>query len=120
MPPLIGLVSKWFVLLAFLEARHFFGAFVVAAGSIIALIYYLRYISQAYETVKSESPSLKKELYSLKAFFKSMNKMKSVIYIFTLLIIFFGLGYKFFEMPINTAIFELMNPQKYIELVLGG
>lgn len=120
MPPLIGFVSKWFVLLAFLEARHFFGAFVVAAGSIIALIYYLRYISQAYETVKSESPSLKEELYSLAAFFKSINIMKSVIYIFTLLIIFFGLGYKIFEMPINTAIFELLNPQKYIELVLGG
>jgi len=46
--------------------------------------------------------------------------MKNVIYTFTLLIIFFGLGYKFFEMPINTAIFELLNPQKYIELVLGG
>jgi multicomponent Na+:H+ antiporter subunit D len=120
MPPLIGFVSKWYVLLAFLKARHFFGAFVVAAGSIIALIYYLRYISQAYETVKSESPSLKEELNSLGAFFKSTNTMKSVIYTFTLLIIFFGLAYQLFEMPVNTAIFELLNPQKYIELVLGG
>jgi multicomponent Na+:H+ antiporter subunit D len=120
MPPLIGFVSKWFVLLAFLEARHYFGAFVVGAGSIIALIYYLRYISQAYETVKSESKTLREELISLKAFFKSTNIMKNVIYLFTLLIIFFGLGYKIFEMPINTAIFELLNPQKYIELVLGG
>jgi len=46
--------------------------------------------------------------------------MKSVIYTFTLLIIFFGLGYQLFEIPVNTAIFELLNPQKYIELVLGG
>ncbi|MFW5885615.1 MAG: complex I subunit 5 family protein [Halanaerobium sp.] len=120
MPPLIGFVSKWYVLLAFLKARHFFGAFVVGAGSIIALIYYLRYISQAYEKVKTESPSLKEELVSLTAFFKSTNIMKNIIYIFTLLIIFFGLGYRIFEIPVNTAIFELLNPQKYIELVLGG
>lgn len=120
MPPLIGFVSKWFVLLAFLEARHYFGAFVVGAGSIIALIYYLRYISQAYETVKIESKTLKEEILSLKDCFKSSNIMKNIIYTFTLLIIFFGLAFKMFEMPINTAIFELLNPQKYIELVLGG
>ena len=121
MPPLIGFVSKWFVLLAFLEARHFFGAFVVAAGSLIALVYYLRYISQAYETIKEEdSRSLWEEVLSLKEIFKSANIMKSIIYIFTLMIIFFGLSFKFFEMPVNTAIFELLNPQKYIELVLGG
>jgi multicomponent Na+:H+ antiporter subunit D len=103
-----------------LEARHYFGAFVVGAGSIIALIYYLRYISQAYETVKMESKTLREELISLKAFFKSANIMKNVVYIFTLLIIFFGLAFRIFEMPVNTAIFELLNPQKYIELVLGG
>src|SRR6056297_856666 len=120
MPPLIGFVSKWYVLLAFLKARHFFGAFVVGAGSIIALIYYLRYISQAYESVKMESETLREELISFKSFFKNSNIMKNVIYIFTLLIIFFGLAFRFLEMPINTAIFELLNPQKYIELVLGG
>ncbi|WP_076544330.1 complex I subunit 5 family protein [Halanaerobium sp. ST460_2HS_T2] len=120
MPPLIGFVSKWYVLLAFLKARHFFGAFVVGAGSIIALIYYLRYISQAYETVKSESLSLKEEFFSLREIFNSTNIMKTVIYIFTLLVIFFGLSYQLFELPVNTAIFELLNPQKYIELVLGG
>ncbi len=121
MPPLIGFVSKWFVLLAFLEARHFFGAFVVAGGSLIALVYYLRYISQAYETIREEdSRSLWEEVLSFKEIFKSTNIMKSTIYIFTLMIIFFGLSFKFFEMPVNTAIFELLNPQKYIELVLGG
>lgn len=121
MPPLIGFVSKWYVLLAFLEARHYFGAFVVAAGSLIALVYYLRYISQAYETMKEEEGlSLWDDLLSVKEIFKSANIMKNTIYIFTLMIIFFGLTFKFFEMPINTAIFELLNPQKYIELVLGG
>lgn len=121
MPPLLGFVSKWYVLLAFLQARHFFGAFVVAAGSLIALVYYLRYISQAYVRISGkESFSLKKELSSVKEIFTHNNKMKNVIYIFTVLIIFFGLTFKFFDMPVNTAIFELLNPQKYIELVLGG
>jgi multicomponent Na+:H+ antiporter subunit D len=120
MPPLIGFVSKWYVLLAFLKARHFFGAFVVVAGSLIALIYYLRYISHAYGTVKEDGKSLQEELLSLKEFFSSTNRMKSIIYIFTILIIVFGLGFKIFEMPVNTAIFELLNPKKYIELVLGG
>jgi multicomponent Na+:H+ antiporter subunit D len=46
--------------------------------------------------------------------------MKAVIYLFTFLIIFFGFSFKFFSMPIDTAIFELLNPQKYIDLVLGG
>ena len=120
MPPLIGFVSKWYVLLAFLKARHFFGAFVVAAGSLIALVYYLRYISHAYETVKEEGKTIREEFLSLKGFFHSANTMKSIIYIFTILIIVFGLGFKIFEMPVNTAIFELLNPAKYIELVLGG
>ncbi len=120
MPPLIGFVSKWYVLLAFLKARHFFGAFVVAAGSLIALVYYLRYISHAYETVKEDGKTIKEEFVSLKGFFHSANRMKSIIYIFTILIIVFGLGFKIFEMPVNTAIFELLNPAKYIELVLGG
>ena len=119
MPPLIGFVSKWFVLLAFLELKHFFGAFVVAAGSLIALVYYLRYISQAYETIKDKS-SFVEEIPSLKNFFSPANIMKNVIYIFTLVIVIFGLGFKIFEVPVNTAIYELMNPQKYIELVLGG
>jgi multicomponent Na+:H+ antiporter subunit D len=86
----------------------------------IALIYYLRYISQAYESVKMETKTLREELISFKSFFKNSNMMKNVIYIFTLLIIFFGLAFRVLEMPINTAIFELLNPQKYIELVLGG
>ncbi|MGM0548730.1 MAG: complex I subunit 5 family protein [Bacillota bacterium] len=120
MPPLIGFVSKWYVLLAFLEARHFFGAFVVAAGSLIALVYYLRYISQAYSKVKTDNLSIKTELFALKYFLKPTNIKQNVIYSFTLIIIFLGLTFKFFEMPVNTAVFELLNPQKYIELVLGG
>lgn len=121
MPPLIGFVSKWYVLLAFLEAKHFFGAFVVAAGSLIALIYYLRYISQAYERITEAGKfSIWDEIKSLRNIFKASNLMKNVVYIFTFIIIFFGLTFKVFDMPINTAIFELLNPQKYIELVLGG
>lgn len=121
MPPLLGFVSKWYVLLAFLESQHYFGAFVVGAGSLIALIYYLRYISQAYLTFKgSETVSIWQGNLSFKEFFSSFNAMKGVIYLFTFLIIFFGFSFKFFSMPIDTAIFELLNPQKYIDLVLGG
>lgn len=121
MPPLVGFVSKWYVLLAFLEAKHFFGAFIVAAGSLIALIYYLRYISRAYEKIdQTEKFSLRNELSSLKNIFASANTMKNIIYIFTVLIIVFGISFKVLEMPLNTAIFELLNPEKYIELVLGG
>lgn len=121
MPPLVGFVSKWYVLLAFLKARHFFGAFIVAAGSIIALIYYLRYVSRAYEKISEvESFSLRNELSSLKNIFSTTNTMKNIIYTFTILIIFFGLTFRVLDMPINTAIYELLNPSKYIELVLGG
>lgn len=121
MPPLIGFVSKWYVLLAFLKAEDFFGAFVVAAGSLIALVYYLRYISQAYEKISAkEKFSFRTELTFIKEFFSDTNKMKIIIYSFTFLIIFFGFGFKILEMPIKTIITELSNPQKYIDLVLGG
>ncbi|MGM0602694.1 MAG: complex I subunit 5 family protein [Bacillota bacterium] len=120
MPPLFGFVSKWFVLLAFLKANHYFGAFIVIAGSLIAMVYYLRYISRAYEGKdfsKDKIDEFEEKSFSSK---KQKQILSSVIYIFTFSILFFGLLYRVLDMPVNTAIAELLNPQKYINLILGG
>jgi multicomponent Na+:H+ antiporter subunit D len=122
MPPLLGFVSKWYILLAFLEGKHFFAALVTVLGSLIALFYYLRYISKAYTEVSSEleSESWAADFAELLHFLKGEQLMSTIVYVFTVLIIFFGLSFQYFDMPVNTAIFELLNPQKYIDLVLGG
>ncbi len=122
MPPLLGFVSKWYILLAFLEGAHFFAAAVTVAGSLIALFYYLRYISTAYTEVSPElkSKSWKFDISELQHLLKGDNLMSTIVYIFTILIIFFGVSFRYFDMPIDKAIIELLNPQKYIDLVLGG
>jgi len=123
MPPLIGFVSKWYVLMAFLKARHFFGAFIVIFGSLTAVVYYLRYISKAYEEIKLTEDDLKREIFSrpLLSVFYREKIVTSVVYIFTFLVIFFGIGFKLFDMPIKMAAAELTNPQRYIDLInLGG
>lgn len=122
MPPLLGFVSKWYILLAFLEGKHFFAALVTVLGSLIALFYYLRYISKAYAEVSPElkSASWSADFTELLHLLKGDHLMSTIVYVFTLLIIFFGFSFQYFDMPVNTAIVELLNPQKYIDLVLGG
>jgi len=122
MPPLLGFVSKWYILLAFLEESSFAAAFITAAGSLIALFYYLRYISTAYNEVSKDmkTRSWSEDFSELLHIFRGDNLMNTIIYLYTFLIIFFGLSFRYFDMPVDTAVIELLNPQKYIDLVLGG
>ncbi|MGM0602693.1 MAG: complex I subunit 5 family protein [Bacillota bacterium] len=122
MPPLIGFASKWYILLAFLEAKNIFGAFIVIFGSLTAVIYYLRYIAQGFQEVKLTDDDLKKQIYNrplLSVFYRE--KIVSFIsYAFTFVIIFLGFSFRFFEVPLKISIIEIMNAERYIELILGG
>ncbi len=121
-PPLIGFISKWYILLAFLEVDNHFGAILVILGSLTAIVYYMRYISHGYKTMKIDENLAEKDFFKkpiLSVFYRE-DLVTSVIYILTAAIIISGVVFKIFEIPINASIQEIMNPENYIDLVLGG
>ncbi|SFM04286.1 complex I subunit 5 family protein [Halanaerobium salsuginis] len=122
MPPLLGFASKWYVLIAFLEAQNYFGAFIVIFGSLTAVIYYLRYIAKGFEEAKLTDTELNEEIYSrplLSVLYRG--KIVSFIsYTYTAIIILGGLSFRFLDLPLKISTLSVMNVEKYIELVLGG
>ena len=122
MPPLLGFASKWYVLMAFLEARSYFGAFIVIFGSLTAVIYYLRYIAKGFEEIKLTEDDLKEEVFSrpLLSVLYREKIVSFITYAYTAIIIGFGLGFRFFDLPLKMAIDSIINVERYIELVLGG
>jgi multicomponent Na+:H+ antiporter subunit D len=122
MPPLLGFASKWYVLMAFLEARSYFGAFIVIFGSLTAVIYYLRYIAKGFEEVKLTEDDLKEEVFSrpLLSVLYREKIVSFITYTYAAIIIGFGVGFRFFDLPLKMSINSIMNVERYIELVLGG
>lgn len=124
MPPLIGFASKWFILLAFLESRQYFGAFIVVFGSLTAVIYYLRYIYKGFEKIKLKDNKLERENLFNAPLFSVLYKEKIVTLIslvFAFLIILLGVSFNVLDLNINFAIMDILNPQRYIDfIILGG
>lgn len=122
MPPLLGFASKWYVLMAFLEAESYFGAFIVIFGSLTAVVYYLRYIAKGFEEVKLSEDDLKEEIYSrpLLSVLYREKLVSFITYSYTAIIVGFGLGFRFLDLPLKISIDSIMNVRRYIELLLGG
>jgi multicomponent Na+:H+ antiporter subunit D len=122
MPPLLGFASKWYILMAFLEARSYFGAFIVIFGSLTAVIYYLRYIAKGLEEVKLYRGELRMEIFSrpLISVLYREKIVSFITYIYTAIIIVFGIAFRLLDMPLNMAIKSIFDIEKYIRLVLGG
>jgi len=124
MPPLIGFASKWFILLAFLESKQYFGAFIVIFGSLTAVIYYLRYIYKGFEEIKLKDNKSERESLFNNPLFSVFYKEKIVTVItivFAVLILLFGVSFTIFDININSAIMDILNPKRYIDfIILGG
>ncbi len=122
MPPLLGFASKWYILMAFLEARSYFGAFIVIFGSLTAVIYYLRYIAKGLEEVKLYKGELRMEIFSrpLISVLYREKIVSFITYSYTAIIIVFGIAFRLLDMPLNMAIKSIFDIEKYIHLVLGG
>ncbi|RQD75251.1 MAG: Na+/H+ antiporter subunit D [Halanaerobium sp. MSAO_Bac5] len=122
MPPLLGFASKWFILMAFLEAQSYFGAFIVIFGSLTAVIYYLRYIAKGFEEVRLSEDDLKMEVFNqpLLSVLYREKIVTFITYAYTAVIIIFGFGFRFLNIPLRMSIESIMNVERYIELVLGG
>ena len=116
-PPLIGFISKWFILIAFLEKGLYFGAVLVIGGSLIAVIYYFRYIFYGYMKTRVGKPH--KERHVLKVFYRE-KVVTSIVYIFVSLVILSGVFYRILDLPLNAAVNVLAEPENYIMLILGG
>lgn len=122
MPPLLGFASKWYVLMAFLESRSYFGAFIVIFGSVTAVIYYLRYISKGLEEVKLYKGDIRMEIFSrpLISVLYREKIVSFITYIYTAIIVVFGIAFRVLDTPLASSISSIMNIEKYIRMVLGG
>jgi len=122
MPPLLGFASKWYVLMAFLEARSYFGAFIVIFGSLTAVIYYLRYIAKGLEEIKLYKGDLRMEIFNrpLISVLYREKIVSFITYAYTAIIIIFGAAFRYLDIPLEMSIQSIMNIDKYIRYVLGG
>lgn len=116
-PPMIGFISKWYILLAFLEVNNHIGAIVVIVGSITAVIYYFRFILRGYR--KTEVKGSSKERHVLKYFYRE-KLVTSIIYVFTVFVVLTGLSFKILDLPLRIVTNDLFNPGNYIHLIMGG
>jgi multicomponent Na+:H+ antiporter subunit D len=105
LPPLIGFISKWYILLAFLEESNYVGIIVVVLGSILSVLYYFRYVSHGYEPTEVDAPVRK---MSQPTDFKQERVVINIIYIFTALVVLTGIFYKLLDVPLMAAIRALM------------
>lgn len=121
-PPLIGFISKWYILLAFLKSGNHTGVILVIFGSLTAVLYYLRYISHGLDKSEDTDGKMISDLLteSILTVFHREEVVKSVIYIFTAGVLVTGIFFKVFDLPINAAVEELLHREYYIELILGG
>jgi len=114
-------MSKWYILLGFLESQSYLGAALVIVGSLTAVIYYMRYIARAVQKVKVE-PDLKNRGIFNKPIISTFYRERivtAIIYLFTFLVVVTGVGFKMFDIPINSMIPELIDSQEYINHILG-
>ncbi|MFW5998491.1 MAG: complex I subunit 5 family protein [Halanaerobiaceae bacterium] len=99
LPPLIGFMSKWYILLAFLEENNYTGIFIVIVGSLISVIYYFRYVFSGFENIsnKDKIESDSRDFYQKKVAVLS-------IYVFVFFIVFSGIFIKVLDIPLKAAI----------------
>ncbi|MFW5998492.1 MAG: complex I subunit 5 family protein [Halanaerobiaceae bacterium] len=116
-PPLIGFVSKWYILLAFIEAEVYLGLILVIGGSLTAVVYYFRYISEGYKKMKVDKPD--KERHLLEVFYREQT-VTSIIYIFVSLVFISGILFKVLDLPLKAAVQSILDQSSYIQFILGG
>ncbi|MFW5995885.1 MAG: complex I subunit 5 family protein [Halanaerobiaceae bacterium] len=116
-PPLIGFVSKWYILLAFLEEGIYPGVVLVVGGSLLAMVYYFRFFSHGLKKIEVGKP--RKERHVLKVFYRE-KVVTSVVFVFTGLVVFAGIFSRVLDLPLDAAVRVLLRPENYSVFFLGG
>ncbi|ACL69956.1 complex I subunit 5 family protein [Halothermothrix orenii] len=119
-PPLNGFYGKWFILKAFLEKGHYFGAFVVLFGSFLSVIYYLRIYK--YMITRVNVDYNENNIFETSVLFPGFHREQAVVMvvlIFFGLVVLSGFFYYRFDGPLLGAAEALLDNGKYISQLLG-
>jgi multicomponent Na+:H+ antiporter subunit D len=119
-PPLNGFVGKWYIVKAFLEAGQVFAVVLILIGSLLALLYYIRFINIAFKNIELDFSV--KYAFVTKPLFPGFHREQLVILVilvFLVIVIFSGVFYMYLDEPILAAIEDILNSHRYINFVLG-
>ncbi len=117
LPPMIGFFSKLFIVQSFIENGMLISGSMVILGSIIALIYYFRYIVYGFKKIALGSPE---EFRLILSVLYRERVVTDIALFFVSTVIISGLFYKIIYIPIVGIAELVLNPNLYIEFILGG
>lgn len=117
LPPMIGFFSKLLIIKSFQASNLYLASLLIVLGSIIALIYYFRYINYGF---KSISLKTKGEFHLILSVLYRKRLVRDLALVFVALIVVSGLFYNFALIPLTEVVNTIQAPTIYIESILGG
>ncbi|MFO7814129.1 MAG: proton-conducting transporter membrane subunit [Halanaerobiales bacterium] len=117
LPPMIGFFSKLFIVKSFIDSSFYFGASLVVLGSILAFVYYFRYITYGFKKISLGSPE---EFRLILSVLYRERVVKDIALVFVIAVVLTGFFYKTVFGPLEGVVQVLENPSVYIYLILGG
>jgi multicomponent Na+:H+ antiporter subunit D len=116
-PPMLGFLSKLYIIRSFINNNFYSAGLIVILGSLIAFIYYFRYINIGFKKINLGSPE---EFRLILSVLYRERLVTDIAIIFVVAIIFFGIFYQFILIPIDGIVEIMQNPSIYINQILGG
>lgn len=117
LPPMIGFFSKLFIVKSFIENGMLISGAMVVLGSIIALVYYFRYIVYGFKKISLGSPE---EFRLILSVLYRERVVTDIALFFVAAVLISGLFYKVIFSPLGGVAELVLNPNLYIEFILGG
>ena len=117
LPPMIGFASKWYVLKAFLAEDLYLGAWIIVIGSILALVYYIKYIIAGFKKINLEPPEKFRLILSV---FYRERLVRDVALFFVIAVLVTGIFFKVIFGPIEEVVNVIQNPSRYVQAILGS
>jgi len=117
LPPMIGFFSKVFIIQSFIESGMLISGSMVVLGSIIALIYYFRYFIYGFKKITLGSTE---EFRLILSVLYRERVVTDIALFFVAAVVISGLFYKLIYSPISGVADLVLNPNLYIEFILGG
>ena len=115
LPPFNGFVSKWFLIIAALEADYTIAAFFIPVGSFLSLTYYLRIFKQFYSGPDNKLTGKKHEKNN-----SSLLNLKLPAYLLAILCLLIGVFPALPLQLINSIPQFLLERINYITMIPGG
>lgn len=117
LPPMIGFFSKLFIVQSFLNRGFYIAGSLVVLGSIIALIYYFRYITYGFKNITLEANDKFRLILSV---FYRERVVTDIVMVFITAVLITGIFYKVLLVPLEEVVASIQDPSTYINYILGG